>query len=116
MNRIIEIKGLSVMAFVGVPDEERAEEQRLCLDVKFMALLQPESLCEDLTKTVDYAAVSQRVIELVKIKPRKLIETLADEVAKTLLIEFSLCSIEVTVRKFIIPNSEWVSVSTCLEM
>ena len=42
--------------------------------------------------------------------PRKLIETLADEVATDLLKEFSLRWIEVTVRKFILPNAEWISV------
>ena len=42
---------------------------------------------------------------------RKLIETLADQLAAALLAEFSLRWIEITIRKFILPNAEWVSVS-----
>ena len=45
-------------------------------------------------------------------RPRKLIETLADDIAETILHEFGLRWIEVTIRKFILPNAEWVSVST----
>jgi FolB domain-containing protein len=110
-ERIIEIRGLEVMAQVGVPEEERAVAQRLLIDLRFGALAQPESLHDDITLTVDYHAVSLRVVELSAVLPRKLIETLADELAEALLSEFSLRWIEVTIRKFILPNTEWVSVT-----
>jgi len=112
MERIIEIKGLSVTAFIGVPAEERQQAQPLCFDLRFAALLQPETLNEDLKATIDYAVVSQRLVELVQMRPRKLIETVADEVAEFFLKEFSLRWIEVTVRKFILPNTEYVAVTT----
>ena len=111
MERIIEIKGLSVMAFVGVPSEEREQAQRLCFDLRFAGLLQPETLNDDIDATVDYAAVSQRLVELVQIRPRRLIETLGDEIAAALLDEFSLRWIELAVRKFILPNTEHVAVT-----
>jgi len=111
MERIIEIKGLSVSGSIGVKAEERAQPQELCFDVRFAAHLQPKTLNENLAATVDYAAVSRRVAELVQIRPRKLIETLADELAETLLEEFSLRWIEVTVRKFILLNTEYVAVT-----
>jgi dihydroneopterin aldolase len=94
-----------------VPEKERENTQKLCFDLRFAALLQPEILNEDLLLTVDYAAVSQRLEELVQIRPRRLIETLADEIASSLLEEFNLRWIEVTVRKFILPNTEYVSVT-----
>ena len=111
MERIITIHGLSVLACVGVPDEERAEPQRLCFDLRFAALLQPETLNDDIIATVDYAVVSQRLVELVQMRARKLIETLADEIAAVLLAEFSLRWIELTLRKFILPNTEHVAVT-----
>ena len=111
MERVIEIKGLSVPAFIGVPSEEREQAQPLCFDLRFAALLQPATLNDDIAGTVDYAAVSQRLIELVQMRPRKLIETLADELTAILLAEFSLQWIEVTVRKFILPNTEHVAVT-----
>lgn len=111
MERIIEIKGLSLPALIGVPSEERKQAQPLCFDLRFAALLQPETLNDDIAATVDYAAVSQRLAELVEMRPRRLIETLADEIATILLAEFSLRWIELSVRKFILPNAEHVAVT-----
>jgi FolB domain-containing protein len=110
-ERIIIIQGLEVLARVGVPEEERASAQRLLIDLRFAALAQPESLHDDITRTVDYHALSLRVVEISVAHPRKLIETLADELAEALLSEFSLRWVEVTIRKFILPNTEWVSVT-----
>lgn len=111
MERIIEIKGLRLGALIGVPAEEREQAQELCFDLRFAACAQPESLNDDLAATVDYAAVSQRVIELVGLRPRRLIETLADEISKIIFEEFLLEWIEVTIRKFILPNTEHVAVT-----
>jgi hypothetical protein len=110
-ERIISIQGLEIMTHVGVPEEERAIPQRLVIDLRFAALAQPESLHDDITETIDYHAVSLRVAGISAARHRKLIETLADELAEALLIEFSLRWIEVTIRKFILPNTEWVSVT-----
>jgi dihydroneopterin aldolase len=112
MERIIAIQGLELMAHVGVPDEERAVAQRLLVDLCFCSSIQPVSLDDDITRAVDYFSVSERVSELSRMRPRKLIETLADDIAETILHEFGLRWIEVTIRKFILPNTEWVSVST----
>ncbi len=108
---VIAVRGLEVTASVGVPDEERAVPQRLLLDLRFAAADQPLLLNDDITGTVDYHAVSVRVADIAREKPRRLIETLADEVAARLLEEFRLLWIEVSVRKFILPNTEWVAVS-----
>jgi len=111
-ERTIAIRGLEVSARVGVPDEERATPQRLLVDLKFAALSQPETLNDDIALTVDYHTVSLRVAEMAGDHPVKLIETLADEMAETLLSEFGLRWIEITIRKFILPQTEWVAVST----
>jgi dihydroneopterin aldolase len=59
---------------------------------------------------VDYFAVSQRITALAAEKPRQLIERLADDIAVAVLKEFAVRRIEVTVRKFILPNTEHVAV------
>lgn len=110
-ERIIAVRGLQVSACVGVPDEERAAPQRLLIDISFAALSQPEKLHDDIELTIDYHAVSLRVNEVIADHPRKLIETLADEIAEKLLLEFRLRWIEVTIRKFILPQTEWVAVT-----
>jgi FolB domain-containing protein len=110
-ERVITIKGLEVMAHVGVPDEERSAPQKLLLDLSFAAIDQPVDLGDDIARTVDYFALSRRIIAFAAERPRQLIETLAEETASTLLGEFPLRWIEITVRKFILTDAEWVAVT-----
>jgi FolB domain-containing protein len=111
LERIIEIRGLAVMAHVGVPEQERKYAQRLLIDLRFAAVKQPEKLQDDLALTVDYDALSRRVNEIVEESSYRLIETLADELISVLMKEFFLRWMELTIRKFILPQTEWVSVS-----
>jgi len=116
IGREIGIKGLRVNAHVGVPDAERETAQILQVDLSFAATNQPLALHDDLAQTVDYHAVSLRVAEIAAHRPRKLIETLAEELTDQLIAEFSLRWIEVTIRKFILPQTDWVSVSVRREV
>jgi FolB domain-containing protein len=110
-DRIISIQGLELQSRIGVPEEERAQAQRLLADLRFASIHQPPDLGDDLSLTVDYHAVALRVAAIAGEEPRRLIETLADEVAAKLLQEFGLQWIEITIRKFILPQTEWVAVS-----
>lgn len=110
-ERIIEVRGLEINARVGVPDEERALPQRLLLDLRFAALYHPPDLGDDIAGTIDYFQLTRRVIECAGERPRHLIETLADELADCLMTEYPLRWVEITIRKFILSDAEWVSVS-----
>ena len=98
------------MARIGVPEEERAVAQRLLLDLRFSARDQPGDLRDDLAATIDYFSLSRRAILLAEERPRKLIETLADELLDRLMADFPLRWMEVTVRKFILRDAEHVAV------
>ncbi|MFZ4115268.1 MAG: dihydroneopterin aldolase [Chthoniobacterales bacterium] len=111
MERIIQIKSLIVMTSIGISKEEQAMPQQLLCDLCFAALSQPQDLNDHLAETIDYAAVSQRVQDIARERPRKLIETLADELSRILLNEFHLQWIELTIRKFILPDTEYVAVT-----
>lgn len=110
-ERIIAVRGLEVMCRIGVPDEERYSPQRLLIDLSFAAVNQPADLGDDIDATVDYFTLTRRVIAIAGERPRRLIETLADETASLLLKEFNLGWVEISVRKFILRDAEWVSVS-----
>jgi dihydroneopterin aldolase len=110
-ERVIEIRGLEVMTRVGVSEQERAVPQRLLLDLRFAALNQPADLGDDIMATVDYFSLSRRVIDIAGERSRKLIETLADELSERLMAYYPLRWIEITVRKFILTDAEWVSIS-----
>jgi dihydroneopterin aldolase len=109
VNEIV-IKGLAVETLIGVPDEERATPQRLSVDVVLTPLTQFSDLADSLERTVDYDAASKQIVSLCAERPRRLIETLASEIAEMLVYEFPAARVEVEVRKFILPNTEHVAV------
>lgn len=106
----IEIRGLRIESHIGVPDDERASTQGLLVDVRIQPLRDFSAMPDALEATADYFAISERIKTLAGARPRKLIETLADEIASTVLREFAVLRAEVTVRKFILPDTEHVAV------
>ena len=109
MNVII-IKGLQVDACVGVSDEERMSSQRLLIDAILTPLTEFSALGDDINRTVDYHAAARRIVSVAASRPRRLIETLASEIAEALVGDFRARRAEVEVRKFILPGTEYVAV------
>jgi 7,8-dihydroneopterin aldolase/epimerase/oxygenase len=84
MDKII-IKDLEVFYRVGVPDEERAQPQRLLLTVEMEHHFSRAAASDDLNETIDYFAVSERLRTFGEGRNWKLIETLAVEIADFVL-------------------------------
>ncbi len=106
----ITIKDLEVSCSVGVTEAERAHPQRLLVTVELYADLAGAAATDDLGRTIDYFAVSQRLLRFGEGRSWKLIETLASEIAARLLAEFGPAAVVVEVKKFVIPEARWVSV------
>lgn len=107
---MIIIKGLELDAFVGVLDDERKDSQRLEVDAVLTPLNTFTEIADEIGRTVDYQAAIQRIARLAGSSPRRLIETLASEIAEMLVREFPARRAEVEVRKFILPETEYVAV------
>ena len=103
----VHIEQLEVHGRVGVPDSERAKPQRLSLNVTLWPKI--AELHDDIVNTVNYSAVAECAKEFVGQHDYKLIETLAEETAAHLLTQFSLCKVEVEVRKFVLSDANYVS-------
>ena len=112
---IIQIQGLAVSAYVGVPHEERSRKQKLLIDVQMHPRNAFDSLQEDIALTADYDTAAQRIRSLCEAVPRRLIETLASEIATTLLEEFPIQRVTIRIRKFILLDTEFVAVQTTRE-
>jgi 7,8-dihydroneopterin aldolase/epimerase/oxygenase len=108
---VIHICDLEVYYRVGVPDTERARPQPLQIDIKMEHDFSLAAKSDDLDETIDYFAVCQRVLKFGENREWKLIESLADELARTLLDEFGPASVRVEVKKFIIRETKFVSVA-----
>jgi dihydroneopterin aldolase len=111
----IHVSQLELMAHIGVADEERAGSQRLTISLTCWPLHDGPDLGDDITRTVDYAAVCEETKIFVRQRSDKLIETLADAVAGRLLEVFKIRRITVELRKYILPEVEFVSVTVTRE-
>src|SRR3954467_15126458 len=83
----IHIHDLEVFYRVGVPDEERATPQRLLLDLQLHLDFARAAATDDLTKTINYFAVTQRLLNFGENREWRLIEKLAEDIATVILTE-----------------------------
>ena len=95
---------------VGVPDAERAQPQRLLLTVEMDSDFSKAAKSDSIADTIDYFAVTQRLLKFGDGKSWRLIEKLAADIANAILSEFKPQSVTVEVKKFVIPQARHVSV------
>jgi dihydroneopterin aldolase len=112
---VIRIEQLKVLAHIGVPDDERASAQKLTFNLALFPARSLDDLNDEIGRTVNYAAVCDAVKKFVGQRNDKLIETLADALASHLLATFEIRRITVELRKYILPDVEFVSVSVTRE-
>lgn len=110
MPDVVKIRGLEIPTFIGVPDEERADQQVLQVHLDMVPEVDFSSLNDEIEGGVDYYEVSLRLKELALSKPRKLIETLAEDLANVVLEEFSVAKVRVEIEKYILPDTRHVGV------
>lgn len=106
----ISICDLCVNYRVGVPDAERAQPQRLLVSLEMQRDLRAAAAGDDLGETIDYYAVSRRLLTFGNDRDWKLIEALASDIATMVLEDFSAEAVTVEVKKFILPEARYVSV------
>jgi 7,8-dihydroneopterin aldolase/epimerase/oxygenase len=106
----ILIEGLDLATYIGVPSVERANLQVLCADLAFSPVADFGTMADRIERTIDYAAVADRLRALAIDRPRELIETLAFEMVQCVLGEFQATWCRVTLRKHILPGTKAVAV------
>ncbi len=65
---------------------------------------------DDLSQTVNYFDVAQRIRLVAAKRPRKLLETLAEELAAEILAVYPVRKVALEIKKFILPDTRHVSV------
>jgi len=106
----ILIEDLELTAWVGVPEEERAQPQPITVSLVLQPRNSFDRLSDELQGTVDYAVVCEGLRQFVATHQWKLIETLAHEMAEHLLAQFDLTKVELELRKFVLPETRFVGV------
>lgn len=108
----IHLNGLELMCCIGVPDEERATPQRLTADITLTAPCSFSGMNEDITRTIDYHALSLRLAEVAAAEPTVLLETLAHKLATCCVHEFGALQATVELHKYILPQLKSTAVRT----
>ena len=110
MSRI-SIVDLEVFYHVGVSEQERAQPQRLLVTIDMTADLTVAAMSDRIEKTIDYFEVSREVLRYGEGKSWKLLERLGSDLADMVLSKFHPAEVAVEIKKFVIPQARYVSVS-----
>jgi len=95
----ISITGLRVRGKHGVFEHERVDGQEFVVDADLWLDTRPAAEADDLARTADYGALTDRLAAIVAGEPVALIETLASRLAAACLTDPAVQAAEVTVHK-----------------
>ena len=107
----IVLQDLEVWYRIGVPENERAQPQRLLITLALETDLSQAAKSDCLDETIDYGALAAEVSEFGAGKSWKLLERLAAELADFVLSNHRPRAVRVTVKKFIVPHAQHVAVT-----
>jgi dihydroneopterin aldolase len=107
----IHIEQLDVFTRVGVPEEERANPQRLTVSISFWPYQQTIDLADHIERTVNYSTVAEETKNFLRDQAVSLIETLAERLANHLLKSFPIQKLTIELRKFVLPDAKYVSIT-----
>lgn len=105
----IHIEQLEVSAHVGVPEQERANPQRLIISISFWPYPQIRDVADNIDQTVNYSLVAEEAKSFVRDQSVNLIETLADRLAAYLIKTFPIQKVTLELRKFPLQDAKYVS-------
>jgi len=93
------IEGLEIEALIGIYDWERRIRQPLVFDVEMAFDNRVPAASDDIALTLDYKAVSKRLIDYVSASEFGLVETLAERCAAIVLEEFKVERVRLKLSK-----------------
>lgn len=95
----IALRGLRARGYHGVYGHERRDGQDFVVDAVLSLDTRLAAASDDLTDTVDYGSVADRLVAIITGDPVQLIETLAQKLAEACLAESLVTKVEITVHK-----------------
>lgn len=93
----ISLTGVKATGYHGVLEFERRDGQEFLVDVRLE--VEVDLAADDLTGTVNYAEVADKVVTHISGEPFQLIETLAGRIADDLAAMPGVATVEVVVHK-----------------
>jgi dihydroneopterin aldolase len=87
---IIYLKALKIDTVIGIFDWERQIKQTVVLDLEMATDIRKAASTDQIEDTLNYKAVSKRLIDFVQNSEFQLVETLAERITEIVLTEFSV--------------------------
>jgi dihydroneopterin aldolase len=96
---IIFLGGLEVETLIGIYAWERQKKQTIVLDIEMAFDIAEAAASDAIEDTLDYKAVTERVIDFVENSEFFLIEKLIEEIATLLRTEFGIAWLRIKLNK-----------------
>jgi 7,8-dihydroneopterin aldolase/epimerase/oxygenase len=112
LSEWFEIVDLRVPTKIGVPEAERSRPQTIAFNIRFQIRMAFHDLRDEISRTADYGSIANEVRATAEENQAQLIETLVGDVADRLMTRFPLSRVEVELKKFVLADTEYVSVRT----
>lgn len=96
---IIFLGGLEIETIIGIYDWERTIKQKIILDIEMGFDIRKAAETDEIQHTLDYKAVSERIVSFVESSEYFLVETLIEAIATILLSEFPTHWVKIILNK-----------------
>ena len=106
----LRLSGIQAYGHLGVTQKERELGQRVEADVELAYDTSARRRPDSLDQAFDYEEVHQLVKSQIEMSRCKLLETLAEEVALSLLAEFGAPRVRVRLRKLHLPVPDFTAI------
>jgi len=87
---IVYIRELNIKTVIGIFDWERSIKQTVSLDLEMGTDIAKAAATDSINDTLDYKAVSKRLISFIESSEFQLVETMAERVTEIVREEFSV--------------------------
>lgn len=95
----VYIRGLNIQTTIGVFEWEKQIKQTLVIDLIMGWNTASAAVNDDLSKTLDYAAISVAIEKFANDNPVELLETLAERMAAFLMAEYQIPWLKLSIGK-----------------
>lgn len=98
MDKIF-LSALTTECIVGIWDWERRVKQRIVLDIEMASDIRRAAATDRIEDTLDYKKVSKRILAFVEASQYQLVETLTEQIARLIVLEFGVSWVRVRLNK-----------------
>lgn len=96
---IIFVRGLQAEVVLGIWEWERQVRQRVVVDLEMEADVSRAAAADGIEATINYKEVAERVGAFAEASRCRLVETLAEQIARLVVTDFSVPRVRVQVSK-----------------